>query len=369
MAQLAKYLHKNNISPADLHAKRNLKRDYAFMLAYTFYIMGIDNENTKKRYKATIDHFINFMDNTRNITPLDAIGIDVSLWRDDLIRTGGVGGTQKGKNLARYEPHEKSSVHNKVCVLSAFYKFLQQPGLDGSPPLVAYNPVDALVTRFKIEKFGRSKKIGIDALRSILKEIDIKTIRGLRDYALIYGYFITGRRNTEWVTLKWDQFNFNTDPITCKFVRKGQKDTIDEIPDELLSILITYVAKRWGDDFQDKIDGETYLFTAMPGRGGARQIIDPNQPLTERSMLRIVKDYAKAAGLDADKIGVHSLRHLHAQSYYDAGASVEEIRGRLGHASLATTQRYLSALTQGKNRLASKLDAMLKESASSDSDA
>lgn len=359
--QLAKQLRERNMTPADLCSKRDLKRNYVFLLAYTYYIMSLNNQNTKKQYKAVIDHFTRFMANIRNTTPLDAIGIDVNLWREDLIRTGGVGGTPSSKNLSRYEPHEKTSVHNKVSILSAFFKFLQKPGLDGSPPLMKYNPVNALLNRFKIEKYGRSKKISLDALRAILKVINIKTIKGLRDYTLIYGFFLTGRRNTEWVTLQWKQINFNTDPITFNLVRKGQKDTIDELPEELLNVLITYITKRWGDDFLKTIDGETYLFTAMPGRGGARQIIDPNHSLTERSMLRIIKGYAKDADLDADKITVHSLRHLHAQSYLEAGASVEEVRGRMGHASLATTQRYLASMQAGKNRLASKLDAMLKQ--------
>lgn len=359
--QLAKQLHERNMTPADLCNKKNLKRNYVFLLAYTYYLMSLNNQNTKKQYRAVIDHFTRFMANIRKTTPLDAIGIDVNLWREDLIRTGGVGGAPPSKNLTRYEPHEKTSVHNKVSILSAFFKFLQKPGLDGSPPLMKYNPVNALLDRFKIEKYGRSKKISLDALRSILEVIDIKTIKGLRDYTLIYGFFLTGRRNSEWVTLQWKQINFNTDPITYSFIRKGQKDTIDEVPDELLSVLITYVTKRWGEDFLDTIDGETCLFTAMPGRGGTRQIIDPNQSLTERSMLRIIKGYAKEAELDADKITVHSLRHLHAQSYLEAGASVEEVRGRMGHASLATTQRYLASMQTGKNRLASKLDAMLKQ--------
>jgi len=366
--QLAKQLHERNMTPADLCGKREFKRNYVYLLAYTYYLMSLNNQNTRNQYKAVIDHFTRYMANIRGNTPLDTIGVDVSLWRNDLIRTGGVGGSPPNKNLSRYEPHEKSSVHNKVSILSAFFKFLQKPGLDGSPPLVKYNPVDALLDRFKIEKYGRSKKISIDALKDILKVMDIKTIKGLRDYTLIYGFFLTGRRNTEWVTLQWKQLNFNTDPITYSFTRKGQKASVDEVPDELLSVLITYITKRWGENFIEDIDGETYLFTAMPGRGGTRQIIDPNQPLTERSMLRIVKGYAKDAGLDVEKITVHSLRHLHAQSYLEAGASVEEVRARLGHASLATTQRYLASMQQGKNRLASKLDAMLRDKPPIDND-
>ena len=360
---IARHLKDRNLNPADLaRLKGNLHRNKLFIIAYAYYLISLLNDNTRKQYKGIIDQFIRFEANIRAVTPLDAIGIDIDLWRNDLLRTGGVAGSAPGSKNILLNPQEKSSVHTKVSVLSAFFKFLQKPGLDGSPPLMIQNPVDALQRRFKIEKYGRSKKISRDVLTKVLKSIDLRSIKGLRDYTLVYGYFITGRRNTEWLTMKWGQLNFNTSPPTYSFLRKGQKDTTDELPDRLLSVVVTYLRKRWGEDFNKKILPSTYLFTAMPGKGGARQVIDPNQPLSQRSMLRIIKNYANVAGFDSSKITVHSLRHLHAESYLEAGASVEEVRARLGHRSLATTQQYVSSMKNEKNRLASTLDEMLKES-------
>lgn len=357
---LARELINKNLSAADLQSKKSIPRDKLFIVAYAHYLLGLINDNTRDHYRTVIDHFIRFLANVKKITPLDANGIDVSLWRDDLSRTGGVGGAPPGANLDRYFPQERTSVHNKIAILSAFFKFLQKPGMDGSPPIVMYNPVDALHDKIKIEKYGRSKKISRESLRKILNTIDLSTCKGLRDYALIYGYFITGRRNSEWVTLKWGQINHTTTPPTYTFIRKGQLATTDELPNTLYIAIVEYLNFRWGEDFKEKIDDNTYLFTAMPGRGGSRQVVDPNNPLDERSMLIIIKDYAKKAGLDSKRITVHSLRHLHAESYLEAGASVEEVRARLCHASLATTQRYLSTINNDKNRLASKLDNMLK---------
>lgn len=359
--QLAQQLKNNRITPADLRSKRKIDEDKLFVIAYAYYLLGITNERTREQYKRVIDHFIRYMTNVQGLSPLKAIGLDVSLWRDDMVRTGGVCGYLSGANLDRCVPQERSSVHTKVSILSAFYKFLQKPGLDGSPPLISSNPVEALRDRFKIEKYGRSKKISIDSLKKIVAEINMSTIKGLRDYALIYGYFITGRRNSEWLTLTWGQLNFNTTPPTYSFVRKGQKDTVDELPEVLLETLIKYLRMRWGGDFDNKLGKDTHLFTAMPGRGGVRQLIDPNQPLTRRSMLRIVKNYAKQAGLDESQITVHSLRHLHAETYLASGASVEEVRARLWHQSLATTQRYASSMTNEENRLADKLNDLLVE--------
>lgn len=355
---LAQQLQNKNLTPVDLQNK-NISKKRLFSIAYAYYLLGLTNKNTKEHYQIVIDHFIQFMLNIKNSTPLETNGIDVSLWKDDLLRTGGVGGAFPNSNLDRFVSHERTSVHNKIAILSAFFRYLQKPGMDGSPPLVAYNPVDALHDKVKIDKYGHSKKITISVFRKIVEKINTSTLKGLRDAALIYGYFITGRRNSEWVSLTWGQINFNTVPPTYSFIRKGQKQTIDELPEKLEFLLMKYLSNRWGEDFKEKLSSNSYLFTAMPGHGGSRQIVDPNFPLNERSMLKIIKYYAKKAGVDPNKITVHSLRHLHAESCLAAGASVEEVRARLCHESLATTQRYVSSMGNEKNRLASKLDDLL----------
>jgi len=357
---LAKQLQDRKLCAADLQ-KQSISRNKLFLVAYAQYLLGLTNENTRTHYKTIVDHFIRYMANLKSTTPLDATGIDVSLWQDDLKRTGGVAGAPPNSNLDRYFPHEKASLSNKREILSAFYRFLQKPGMDGSPPLVPYNPVDALPDRITVEKYGRSKKIDRNILHKILDQIDTTSIKGLRDYVLIYGYFVTGRRNSEWITLKWGQINKHSTPPTYTFIRKGQITTTDELPQKLFGLLKIYLQARYDEDFESKIDANTYLFTAMPGRGGARQILNPNNPLDERTMLSIIKEYAKIAQIDPKRITVHSLRHLHAETYLEAGASVEEVRARLRHASLATTQRYISSMSNEKNRLASKLDDLLEE--------
>lgn len=57
---------------------------------------------------------------------------------------------------------------------------------------------------------------------------------------------------------------------------------------------------------------------------------------------RIVKAAAARAGLSAD-VSAHWLRHAHASHSLDRGAPIHLVQATLGHASVATTGRYLHA--------------------------
>jgi integrase/recombinase XerD len=68
------------------------------------------------------------------------------------------------------------------------------------------------------------------------------------------------------------------------------------------------------------------------------------RPITSRQAERIVKQAATEAGLkNASSVSPHWLRHAHASHAMDRGAKIHLVRGTLGHASVATTGRYLHA--------------------------
>lgn len=67
-------------------------------------------------------------------------------------------------------------------------------------------------------------------------------------------------------------------------------------------------------------------------------------PIGVRQAERIVKTAAKKAGVKgASEISPHWLRHAHASHSMERGAKVHLVQATLGHASVATTGRYLHA--------------------------
>src|SRR4051794_10695034 len=64
--------------------------------------------------------------------------------------------------------------------------------------------------------------------------------------------------------------------------------------------------------------------------------------LNQSQVHRIVKAAARRAGLSID-VSAHWLRHAHASHALDRGAPIHLVQATLGHASVATTGRYLHA--------------------------
>lgn len=84
---------------------------------------------------------------------------------------------------------------------------------------------------------------------------------------------------------------------------------------------------------------------ALQGDAGADDPVFASRksgPLTTRQVARIVRAAATRAGLDAP-VSPHWLRHAHASHALDRGAPIHLVQTTLGHASVATTGRYLHA--------------------------
>jgi integrase/recombinase XerD len=61
--------------------------------------------------------------------------------------------------------------------------------------------------------------------------------------------------------------------------------------------------------------------------------------------MRIVRSAARRVGIEAN-VSPHWLRHAHASHSLDRGAPIHLVQATLGHASVATTGRYLHARPQ-----------------------
>jgi site-specific recombinase XerD len=110
----------------------------------------------------------------------------------------------------------------------------------------------------------------------------------------------------------------------------------------------TVLARRAVDAvnlYRDAYSTERWLFP------GAR----PGRHLTTRSVQRIVKNAATAAGIEKN-VTAHTLRHSFATHLLEGGTNLRIIQDLLGHQSARTTQIYTHVARSAIESVRSPLD-------------
>lgn len=145
-----------------------------------------------------------------------------------------------------------------------------------------------------------------------------------RERALLELLYGCGLRVSEAVGLQLRDVDYGRGQL--RVLGKGRKQRLVPFGRKARAALETYLAAR----------------AALPPRPPDNPALFLNlrgTRLTARSVARIIKASARAAGL-APQIHPHSLRHAFASHLLGEGADLRAIQEMLGHSSLATTQRY-----------------------------
>jgi site-specific recombinase XerD len=161
----------------------------------------------------------------------------------------------------------------------------------------------------------------------------------LRNRVLLTVLYGGGLRISEVCGLRWRDLAVREDAGQATVFGKGGKTRVVLLSAATWKVL---TALREGATRQvgDLNDADAKLASASPDapvflsrKGGA---LDPS------AVHRVVKAAAARAGLPVE-VSAHWLRHAHASHSLDRGAPIHLVQATLGHASVATTGRYLHA--------------------------
>lgn len=144
-------------------------------------------------------------------------------------------------------------------------------------------------------------------------------VEDIRDGAILELLYASGMRVSELCALGV----FDVDDTQIRVKGKGGKERMIPIAKRSVERLDAYLIHRK----DAKGDGGP-LFVTKRGKGLDRQAV-----------WGIVKKWARVAKLDG-KISPHTLRHSYATHLLENGADLRVIQEMLGHASIATTDRY-----------------------------
>ncbi len=143
-----------------------------------------------------------------------------------------------------------------------------------------------------------------------------------RNRALLRLLYGAGLRVSELCALTWRDCQERDGAGQITVLGKGSKTR---------AVLLS--AETWGEvaALRGGADPDAPMFVSR--KGG---------PLSASQALRIVRAAARRAGIKG-AVSPHWLRHAHASHALDRGAPIHLVQSTLGHASVATTGRYVHA--------------------------
>ncbi|MGA2363203.1 MAG: tyrosine recombinase XerC [Candidatus Aminicenantales bacterium] len=271
-----------------------------------------------------LSEFLAYLRHERNASPHTIAGYERDLRQlSEYLREREVRWNKAGNVVLRgflatlhEKKQKKSTIGRKLAAMRSFYDFcLRKKWVAENPAKVLATPKqDKPVPSFLSEE----EMAGLLDLPTSDKPID------LRDRALLELCYATGTRVSELVGI--DVGDIHLDERLVRVRGKGKKERLVPFGRKAAVTLQAYFRAR-PLLLQDRM-GEPAVF--LNYRGGR---------LTTRSVQRMVQAHIRRTAVSR-RISPHSIRHSFASHLLGRGADLRVIQELLGHASLATTQKY-----------------------------
>lgn len=271
-----------------------------------------------------LSEFLTYLRHERNASAHTIAGYerDLRQLRDYLVEVG-IRWNKAGNVVLRgflatlhEQKRAKSTVGRKLAAMRSFYDFCVRR------KWTAENPAKILATPRQDKKvpsfLSEEEAATLLELPSGTRPID------LRDRAILELFYATGMRVSELVGLDDGDVHFGERLVRVR--GKGKKERLVPFGRKAEEALRAYLAAR--SMVQEKGAPGPAVFLNYRG-----------QRLTPRSVQRMVRAYIRKTAVSR-RISPHSLRHSFASHLLGRGADLRVIQELLGHASLATTQKY-----------------------------
>lgn len=208
-----------------------------------------------------------------------------------------------------------ATISRNIASLKAFYHYMFREGMIGED-------ISEKLKAPRIEKKA-PEILSMEEAVNLLEQPGGDTPKEIRDKAMLELLYATGIRVTELITLKVSDINLQMGYIVC---RDGARERAIPFGKEAKKALLRYLEGTRSTMIDDP-DSE-YLFANCSG-----------QPMTRQGFWKLVKLYAKKAGIETD-ITPHTLRHSFAAHLVENGADLRSVQEMLGHSDISTTQVY-----------------------------
>ena len=261
-----------------------------------------ESENTCTAYRGDLERFVAFL-------KLRGKEDSSSVVRDDIVdfladeRSQGMAGATRARRTA---------------AIRMFFRHLKERHR------LRANPSDLMDSPRKARALPRV--LTEEEVARMIDEVKGDDPRALRDRALLETLYGCGLRVSEACAMKVEDIIAEGELL--RVFGKGSKERVVPIGGGAGRALSAYMDGGRGALTKGDLS-ETHVFVTRLGR-----------PFTRQGVFKIVRERAAAAGIAADRISPHVLRHSYASHMLARGADVRVIQELLGHADVGTTQIY-----------------------------
>ncbi len=267
------------------------------------------SEGSRSTYSRSLRQFISWLQQTGQGSRLDLQREDILAYKDYLV-------SQKKSSY---------TVTLYMTTLRKLYQWLESKRI--------YPDITRNIKGARRPKGFRKDSLTPSQLRQALDSMEIKSLEGLRDYALFNLMARTGLRDIEVSRALIEDMRQEAGQPVLWIQGKG-RDTKDDfvlLQEQALDPIRQYLHAR--GEIQDKDP----LFISHSDRNSG-------QSLTSRSISRIIKEALKAIGLDDKRLTAHSLRHTAITLSIKGGASLQQAQAMARHSDPKTTLIYFHNL-------------------------
>lgn len=166
--------------------------------------------------------------------------------------------------------------------------------------------------------------LSIEEIDNLLSVIDVSTVEGARNYAIIETLYSCGLRVSELTSLRFSNLFFDEGFI--RIDGKGSKQRLVPISDVAIQKINNYLIYR--NSMIAKKGSEDFVFISKRGTA-----------ISRITVFYYIRLYAAEAGIKKT-ISPHIFRHSFATHMLERGANIRYVQAMLGHEKITTTELY-----------------------------
>lgn len=273
---------------------------------FEFFTANIRNRNTREAYHRALNDFFAWLAD-RNVSLIDIEPVIVAAYVEYLLTI-----------------YSKPTVKQHLAAIRMCMDWL----VVGQ--IIPMNPASSVRGPKYVINRGKTPVLTAEEARVLLDSIDILTVIGLRDRAIIATMLFTFARVSAVIGMKVDDYYQIGKRSWIRLQEKGGKDhavPAHHLAEEYLDAYLQ-VAGHGGNKLAP-------LFLTAKGRTGKLT----EGPLTRHDALRMIKRRSEAAGLSS-KVCCHTFRATGITAYLENGGTIENAQAIAAHESPRTTKLY-----------------------------